>query len=150
MTPKEKISKAIREPTGAPKELTESMVATAKAIETGRTAEKNLKALGNTASKSDVRDLAAAAAVGRLAQNHRLPAGTDMQMLADQMKELPAFNELTDRSPTEIGHDLENGKFTDDLTRAAEHEMAGMNLTEKAPEIDVPEIEAPEKQAPLM
>ena len=150
MTPKEKISKAIREPAGAPKELTESMVATVKAIEIGRTAEKNLISLGNAAPKSDVRDLTAVAAVGRLAQNHRLPAGADAAKLAEQMKELPAFTALADRPPEEIGHDLETGKFTDDLTRAAEHEMTGMNLAAKAPEIEVPEIEAPEKQAPLM
>lgn len=150
MTPKEKISKAIREPAGAPKELTESMVVTVKAIEAGRTAEKNLTALGNTAPKNDVRDLTAVAVVGRLAQNHRLPAGADATKLAEQLKELPAFNELADRPPEEIGHDLETGRFTDDLTRAAEREMAGMDLTAKTPEIEAPEIEAPERQAPLM
>ena len=148
MTPKEKISKAIGEPTGAPKELTESMVATVKAIEKGREAEKGLKSLGNTATKSDVRDLTAVAAVGRLAQNNRLPAGTDVEALATQMKELPAFNELADRSPEEIGHDLENGKFTDDLTRIAENELKDVNLVSVT--VNEPELDVPEKQAPMM
>ncbi len=151
MTPKEKVSKAIGEPKGAPKELVESMVSTANAIETGREAERGLKALGNTAPSSTSRDLAALAAVGRLAQNHLLPAGTDAQRLADQLKELPAFDEMANRPPQEIQHDLETGKFTDDLTRAAENKIGDVELApESTPTLDEPEIDAPEKQAPLM
>ncbi len=148
MTPKEKVSKAIGEPAGAPKELVESMVTTVKAVEKGREAEKELKSLGNTASKSDMRDLTAAAAVGRLAQNNRLPAGTDVEALATQMKELPAFEALVDRSPEEIGHDLENGKFTDELTRIAENELKDVNLVSVT--VNEPELNVPEKQAPMM
>lgn len=151
MTPKEKVSRAVGEPKGAPKELVESMVATVKAIVAGREAEKNLKALGDTAPPNTVRDLAAFAAVGRLAQNNRLPAGADTAKLADQMKALPAFEELTNRSPLDVQRDLETGRFTDDLTRAAENELAGIDLvTETEPALDEPEMSAPEKQAPLM
>ena len=149
MTPKEKMSRAVGEPQGAPKELTESMVATVRAIEKGREAEKGLKALGNTAPTSTSRDLAAVAAVGRLAQNHRLPAGADADKLAEQMKTIPAFTELADRSPAEVQHDLETGKFTDDLSRTAQAAVEGMTV-DTAPAIDEPELAAPEKQAPLM
>ena len=154
MTPKEKLARAVGEPKGAPKELTESMVATVRAIEKGREAEKGLKALGNSAPSDNIRDLAAVAAVGRLAQNNRLPAGADVEKLAAEMKDLPAFDELASRSPVEVQHDLENGKFTDDLTRAAQTAVEGMTLnTQPAlnkPEPDEPELDAPEKQAPLM
>ena len=151
MTPKEKLSKAVGEPKGAPKKLVESMVSTANAIEKGRAAEKWLKGLLKDAPPIGFKDLVALAAVGRLAQNHLLPAGTDADKLADQMKTLPAFDEMTNRSPQEIQHDLETGKFTDDLTRAAENKIGDVELeAEATPTLDEPEIEAPEKQAPLM
>lgn len=151
MTPKEKLAKAVGEPKGAPKALVESMVSTANAIETGRSAEKRLKEFLENAPPISFKDLVALAAVGRLAQNHLLPAGTDATQLADQMKELPAFDALANRSPQEIQHDLETGRFTDDLTRATENKIGDVELeAEATPTLDEPEIDAPEKQAPLM
>ena len=151
MTPKEKLAKAVGEPRGAPKELTESMVTTVRAIEKGREAEKGLKALGNTAPTAQSRDLTAVAAVGRLAQNNRLPAGTDIEKLVEQMKQIPAFDELANRSPVEAQHDLETGKFTDDLARAAENAIGDVELApESTPTLDDPALDVPEKQAPLM
>ena len=154
MTSKEKMARAVGEPRGAPKALVDSMVTTVNAIEKGREAEKHLKTLGNNASQTAVRDLAAAAAVGRLAQNHRLPAEASPEKLAEQLKALPAFDELANRSPLDVQHDLETGKFTDDLTRAADIRVDGVDLTSEPtldiPTIDAPEPDAPEKQAPLM
>lgn len=151
MTPKEKVSRAVGEPKGAPRSLVESMVTTVNAIEKGREAEKTLRALGNNAPPPQMRDLAALAAVGQLAQNNRLPAGVDVEKLADQMKKLPAFDELTARPVSEIQHDLENGKFTDDLIRAAGSEIREMDLSAAAaPAIDEPELEVPEQKGPLM
>ncbi len=151
MTPKERLAKAVGEPKGAPQELTESMVTTVHAIEKGREAEKRLKALGNTASTAQSRDLTAVAAVGRLAQNNRLPVGTDVDKLAEQLKELPAFDELANRSPVEAQHDLETGKFTDELSRAAENAIGGVGLaSESTLTLDEPALDVPEKQGPLM
>lgn len=99
---------ALGEP-AVPKELVERMVVRAKAIVTGREAEKCLEDTSTAITDKEKLDLAAQSIVGRMMQHQNPPKNVSGAMLAESLKKQDAFIKLASCDRTKLIDTIKNG-----------------------------------------
>lgn len=112
-----RISQAMNEPS-APEGLVHRTIVRVKAIEAGQQAERELGEMKNVDDPKRIRALVARSTIGRLMQANAPPDEVGVERLERELIELPAFCTLASRPVNQVLEELQNGKFTAQLSKA--------------------------------